>query len=401
MNNLEGLYGHPWTEPEYVIALHYYFLHRDSPRHKDSDFVKEAAELLGRTPASIVMRLENFASLDVEAGLSRKGLSNSGPICREVFLRWKDHRDHLKSCAEMLIRDRRKPRNLSLFEPERWEVPKALRRYELLEEIGEGGFGSVFSCVDVETGKLYALKIIKAQNRFDPETLHRFRREMRILRSVQHEHVIRLHNDNLDTEESFPAFVMDLAKYSLAQHLEYTGKDRGSKRPFLPIVEATNVFRSIASAVHALHSHVPKVVHRDINPHNILLMGNGFWILADFGLAKFVKSAATGSTFATRPGPGWGFGYYAAPEQFQDFTKTDERTDIYALGVLLWELFTKGLPPPDPANPELPEGLARVYVKAAVRNHEARYQSVAEMLVAFNDAIGDIMRLANAVTAGL
>ncbi len=388
MDNIRHLYGQPWKEREYVIALHYYFLHRDSPCHEDSSFVKEVAGLIGRTPASIAMRMENFASLDSDARPSHKGLSKGGPVCREMFLRWKDRRDHLSSCAEVFIRELKEPHPLSLFEPGQITMPKAFQKYELLDHLGDGGFASVFSCIEPVSRQTFALKILRNENRFANEILHRFLREMRILRNVQHEHVIRMHEDNLESEKSFPAFVMDLAECSLTQYLDWIKKEGGRRRPFMPTAEAAQLFRSIGSAVDALHHHQPKkVIHRDINPNNILRLANGTWVLADFGLAKFLQSAASVSSFVTNTGRGCGTLYYAAPEQYDDFTRTDERTDVYALGMLLWDLFTTATPYPQTDHPELPTEFEGIFRKAVDRNQSARYQSVAAMIADFDQAI--------------
>jgi hypothetical protein len=222
MDKVKQLYGRPWNEREYIVALHYYFSHREAPRHETADYILELANTLGRTPSAVVMRMENFGSLDSETDHARKGLGNLGPLCRKVFSDWEERQETLKACAEVLIRDASASETMSLFEPEIVTMPKAFGRYELLDRIGDGGSGTVFSCVDVNSRKNYAIKIIRADDRFDRETVHRFSREMRILASTEHPHVIRLRERNLDTEDSFPAFVMDLAEFSLAQHLQST-----------------------------------------------------------------------------------------------------------------------------------------------------------------------------------
>ncbi len=385
MGNAEQLYGRPWSEREYVIALHYYFENRDCPRHENSNYVRELAKLLGRTPASIVMRMENFGSIDRDTNSEKKGLANIGPMCGKVFFDWKERRESLQACADLLIREASTARTLNLFEPNPVTLPKAFDRYELLDRIGEGGFGSVFSCIDAESGQQYAIKIIRPDNRFDRETLHRFSREIRILSSIDHPNIIRLHERNLDSEDTYPAFVMDLAQCSLTHYLQLAMEKGNGKRPCIDLTEATSILRSIASGVHALHS--ASVIHRDINPNNVLLLSDGTWALADFGLAKFLPSAATATSFVTKTHVGWGTAYYAAPEQYRDFKRTDERTDIYALGMLMWELFAGAWPPPDVHNPGIPSYLAIIFGRAVEREPEARYQSVTDFLAEFNQAL--------------
>ncbi len=387
MDAVKQLYGKHWSKREYVIALHYYFRNRRSPCHVDAAYVQEAANLLGRTPASIAMRMENFANLDTEGRPSHKGLSKGGPLCREVFFQWKNQTDVLAQCADVYIEELKEPQALSLFEPERVTMPKAFDKYELLDPIGEGGFATVFSCIHADSGQPFALKILRAPHRWNEEALHRFIREMRILRSVRHEHVIRVHEDNLEKEKSFPGFVMDLADCSLAQYLETTKQESNRDKPYLLPEEAVHILQSVISAISALHGHSPrKVIHRDINPNNILLLQDKRWVLADFGLAKFGPSPASASSFASRTNRGWGTTYYAPPEQYANFTMTDERTDIYALGILIWELFTTAAGWPQMSDPQLPETMRTIFTRCTAAP-EKRYQSVRELEGALDEAI--------------
>jgi len=385
MDKARQLYGRPWSEREYVIALHYYFRYREEFRHVSTAYIMEQADVLGRTPAAVVMRMENFGSLDRDANDNRKGLANLGPIGRKVFFDWRDRQDSLRACAELLIRETAAPETISLFEPEAIVMPKAFDRYELLDRIGDGGSGTVFSCVDVLSKQAYAIKIIRADNQFDREIVHRFSREMRILGATDHPNVIRFHECNLGVEDTFPAFVMDLAECSLAQHMQTVMDKVGEIRPCLAAEEAALIFRSISSGVGALHQ--AGVIHRDVNPNNILRLPSGEWVLSDFGLAKYLPSAATASTFITRTHVGWGTAHYAAPEQYRDFKRTDERTDIYALGMLLWELFTRAWPPPDTRGSDMPTNLMRIFEKAVQRDAHARYESTTALLRDFDAAM--------------
>src|SRR4051812_24971585 len=353
------LYGKPWSEREYVIVLHYYFMHRESPRHIHCDYIKEAAHLIGRTAGSVVMRMENFASLDPAVTSQRKGLANVGPWCKKVFADWHQRPDYLKVCAELLIRDSNAGRGLSLFEPERVTLPRAFGRYELLDHIGDGGFGSVFSCLNTESNTQYAIKIIKADNRFGSEALHRFLREIRILAAVDPRHIIKLRESNLEDGKLFPAFVMDLAECSLSSFMQQAQLSDQTTRPCIDSATASSILLAVAQAIEALHA--AKAIHRDVNPNNILLLSDGRWVLADFGLAKFMPAMATATTFVTATHPGWGTAYFTAPEQYKDFKRTDERTDVYSLGMLMWELFSSAWPPPESHVPSLPEALAPIF----------------------------------------
>lgn len=381
MDDVKQLYGKPWSEREYVIALHYYFQNRSLPRHVTISYIRELSELLGRTPAAVVMRMQNFGSIDPDAERERQGLAHAGPMCVRIFNLWCGRQDSLQACAELLIRDMRGDRNLSLFEPQSVPLPRAFNSYELLDCIGEGAAGSVYSCIHAESQQQFAIKIIRADNRFDRETLHRFSREIRILSEVHHPNVIQLHERNFDTEEKYPAFIMDLAECSLTQHLQ-TSMSACNKRPCLDRSEASLILRSVASGVQALHS--AGIIHRDINPNNVLRLPSGRWVLADFGLAKYLPSAATATSFVTSTHVGWGTAYYAAPEQYRDFRQTNERSDIYALGMLLWELFTSSWPPPENAESGLPRSLTDTFSKSVTREPTNRYASVAQFMRDFD-----------------
>src|SRR5436305_1164592 len=136
-SGIEHLYGKPWKEREYVITLHYYFQYGNAARHEESELIREIANLLGRTPASVSMRMENYTNL--ESNPTRRGLSNGGPLCRKIFFEWEHRRDNLAACAEIFIRELKQPHALNLFEPDDVVLPKAFQRYELVERIGEGG----------------------------------------------------------------------------------------------------------------------------------------------------------------------------------------------------------------------------------------------------------------------
>jgi serine/threonine protein kinase len=126
---------------------------------------------------------------------------------------------------------------------------------------------------------------------------------------------------------------------------------------------------------------VPPIIHRDVNPNNILRLPSGAWFLADVGLAKFLQGH-TSTAFITKASRGLGTAFYAASEQYTDFKHTDERADIFAVGTLLWELFTNLTPPPIPGdaiNCGLPKPLSAVYSRATKRVSSERYSSVKEL----------------------
>ena len=389
MSKPSEIYGKPWSEREYIIVLHYYILHRGEPRHHLRDYVKEVADLLGRTVGSVVMRMENYASLDPGESSRRKGLVNVSTLGEKVFKEWFSQEGTLKACAEVLIRDTRGTEQPTLFDPEPVRMPRALGKYDLLDLLGDGGFGSVYSCVNSEDQKAYAIKIIRTDKITDPEVLGRFRREIKALKTLSHPNVIQIHEDNLDEQRDFPAFVMDLAKSSLSMFLEdrLGGQPAGDKRPVLPASEAIALLKAVMTAAQALHESRPALIHRDLNPNNILLMPDGRWVLADFSLAKFLPTAVVTTTFATGSHQGWGTDTYTAPEQWQDFKRTDQRADIYSLGVLIWEMMSPSWPPFDRSCLMLPGALEAVVLKATQRSRELRQSSVKQLVAELSDAV--------------
>ena len=203
--------------------------------------------------------------------------------------------------------------------------------------------------------------------------VHRFRREIKILRKAQNRNVIGLHEDNLDSEERFPAFVMDLADCSLPQYIHALAQREGrTLRPLLTAREAGAILSDVMLGVSALHD------HRDINPNNILRMPDGRWVIADFTLSKFLLG--TSSTYVTATTTrGWGTMYYAAPEQWRDFKAVDHRCDIYALGAVIWDLFTSGFPPPHDPDLQVPPKIEAIVRKAMAREPSDRHSDVTQL----------------------
>ncbi len=374
----EHLYGRPWSESEFLIVLKYYLQHRNEPRHERVAFVNELSRILGRTVSSILMRMENYASIDPEVHQRRTGLIHLNDKGRRIFENWNKQLDALDLTVGVLIRQNQQKDVPNLFNPTPIKIPKAFGKYELLDLLGEGTSGIVFSCIDSDTGKPYAIKIIHSHIVQNAELFHRFLREIRALRTISHPNVIALHQDNLDSERNFPAFIMDLARCSLTGYLE-AKRDLQTQRirPVLSRSESETIVHSAIDAIEALHNNSPRLIHRDVNPNNLLHLPDGRWVLADFGLAKFISTAAASTSFQTKTDRGWGTLWYTAPEQYDDFMNSTERTDIYSLGMLVWELFSSSGPPPCAEG--LPRKLSEFYVRATAREPHQRHQTVNEL----------------------
>lgn len=218
----------------------------------------------------------------------------------------------------------------SIFTPLEFPQPKQIGNYKIIEEIGNGGMGTVFLAVREDLRKKVALKIVKYE--FSSKELkRRFENERKILAALEHQNIARL-LDGGTTESGLPYFVMEYVD----------GKDLltycNSKQ--LSIDERLAIFRKICAAVSYAHGKL--VVHRDLKPSNILISADGEPKLLDFGISKLLDENSLEQT-----GTATAFGMltpnYASPEQFRGET-VGTSTDIYSLGVVLYELLTGNMP---------------------------------------------------------
>jgi len=207
-----------------------------------------------------------------------------------------------------------------------------LQRYRLIAPIGAGGMGQVFKAVraDDEFSKLVAIKIVQRGFSDDSQDaiVRRFRQERQILAGLEHPNIARL-LDGGSTPDGLPFLVME--------YVEGLPIDRylAAKKP--PLREILQLFRTVCSAVS--HAHTNLVVHRDLKPGNILVTEAGTPKLLDFGIAKLLDGAAE----RTRTGAGAMTPEYASPEQVRGAAITTS-TDVYSLGVLLYELLSGARP---------------------------------------------------------
>jgi serine/threonine protein kinase/tetratricopeptide (TPR) repeat protein len=211
--------------------------------------------------------------------------------------------------------------------------------YKILQRIGEGGFGSVYEAEQEHPVKRrVAIKVIKLG--MDTEhVIARFEAERQALAMMDHPHIARV-IDAGATEAGRPYFVMDLVKGDPIA--AYCDKQR------MPIVERLALFEQVCSAVQ--HAHTKGIIHRDLKPSNILVStqdGKPFARVIDFGIAKATSARLTDRTLFTELNQMIGTPVYMSPEQAEGNADIDTRTDVYSLGVVLYELLT-GTTPLDP-----------------------------------------------------
>jgi eukaryotic-like serine/threonine-protein kinase len=266
-------------------------------------------------------------------------------------------------------------------------VADALRgRYEIEREIGHGGMATVYLARDVRDERLVAIKVMhpRVANALNSQ---RFLREIAIAGSMGHPLIIPLHDSGAAGDVLF--YVMPYVEGdTLGQRLERVRR--------LPLEEALAVAHDVADALG--HAHRQGILHRDVKPENILLAG-GRALVADFGLARAIGAANYQKL--TDTGVLVGTVYYMSPEQVRDDRDLDQRTDIYALGCILYEMIT-GEPPytgrgltevasrilqgPIPSArhlvPDVPPGLDAAIGRALAKRAEERFGSMAEFAAA-------------------
>jgi serine/threonine protein kinase/Tfp pilus assembly protein PilF len=258
------------------------------------------------------------------------------------------------------------------------------RRYQIIEELGKGGMGRVYKVYDTEVREKLALKLLKPEIATDADTIERFRNELRLARTVSHRNVCRMHD--LGREEATGTYFITM-EYVPGDDLKSLIHSIGA----LPIGKAVAVARQVAEGLGEAHR--LGVVHRDLKPQNIMIDREGGARIMDFGIARSVRGKGL-----TGAGVMIGTPEYMSPEQV-DGRETDARSDIYAFGVVLFEMLTgrlpfegetplavavrqKSEPPPDPrqVNPQVPDDLAKLVLRCLKKEKGERYQSVPDLL---------------------
>jgi serine/threonine protein kinase/tetratricopeptide (TPR) repeat protein len=254
-------------------------------------------------------------------------------------------------------------------------------RYEIIEELGKGGMGKVYRVEDKKIKEEIALKLIKPEIASDRKTIERFSNELKIARKIAHRNVCRMYD--LGEEKGTHFITME---YVPGQDLRGLSKQTGQLAASTALSIAKQVCEGLTEA------HRLGVIHRDLKPHNIMIDKEGNARIMDFGIARSLT--AKGITGA---GVMIGTPEYMSPEQVESKV-IDQRSDIYSLGVILYEMITGRVPfegetplsiamkhksetPKDPRklNTQIPEDLSRVILKCMEKDKEKRYQSANEL----------------------
>lgn len=245
------------------------------------------------------------------------------------------------------------------------------KRYEVKKALGKGGMGMVYLVVDHKTGEPMALKTIRPEYTTSSVALHRFGREVRTIRKLNHPGIVRIRDAFRYGNQVF--YTMDYVRgWSLRALIqERTRLGLGS------------TVRILALVAHALEHAHQFTIHRDLSPENVMVLSDGSIRLLDFGLAKLTDTEPA----FTRIGVSLGKNHYISPEQLVSAADVDHRTDIYALGIMFYEMLTGQLPDEGKTITEivpiLPKGCDAFFEKATAKSPDARFSTAGE----FREAI--------------
>jgi len=278
-------------------------------------------------------------------------------------------------------------------------------RYEIIEEIGEGGMAHVYKARCKLLNRNVAVKVLKSEYSKDDTFVKRFRTEAQSAASLTHPNIVQVYD--VGEENGINYIVMELLE-------SRTLKDYIEEKGALSTSETLKISSQIASALEAAHKE--HIIHRDIKPQNIVLSRSLVAKVTDFGIAK-----ATTSTTITNFGTTMGSVHYFSPEHAKG-GYTDEKSDIYSLGVVMYEMATGRVPfnsdspvsvalkhiqespvAPMDANSKVPEILNNIILKAMAKNTANRYKSSKEILLDINDLMnnsGKNAKLNSSIEAG-
>jgi serine/threonine protein kinase/Tfp pilus assembly protein PilF len=271
------------------------------------------------------------------------------------------------------------------------EYKGSIAHYTILEKIGSGGMGEVYLALDTRLNRKVALKLLPQEFTKDKERIRRFEREARAVTALNHPYILTIYDIGQFEYSTFIA-----SEFVDGQTLRQ--KMRLSK---IPLKEILTIVIQVTEALDAAHR--AGIIHRDIKPENIMLREDGYVKVLDFGLSKPIENSADVSQLDTNPlsdtqtGIVIGTIRYMSPEQARGL-KVDTRTDIFSIGIVLYEMITHRLPFEGPTSTDVlaailekqppalssignfPEGLQWIINKALAKNEEERYQTAKDLI---------------------
>lgn len=271
-------------------------------------------------------------------------------------------------------------------------IGRTLGAYRIVEQLGVGGMATVFKAYHATMDRYVAVKVLPQHLARDPNFRARFEREARTIARLEHRHILPVHE--YGESDGIPYLVMRYTDGGTLSDLIASGQ--------VSLEHGAELVAQVGDALG--YAHRQGVVHRDIKPANVLIGRDGAALLSDFGIAKMYED----TMHLTGEGVMIGTPFYMAPEQVQG-RPADARSDIYALGVILYEVLAgrrpfvaetplavalmhvhEPLPPPRALRPDLPEVFERIILRAMAKNPEDRFQTADEMAAAIRSALVEL-----------
>ena len=269
------------------------------------------------------------------------------------------------------------------------QTGQTLGPYRILNQVGKGGMATVYRAYHAATDRYVAIKLLPRELAESPEFVGRFQQEARTIARLEHAHILPVYDFGQDGPHTY-LVMRYLEAGTLADRLPQGG---------LPLAEADRILAQLATALQ--YAHARGIIHRDLKPANVLVDASGNVYLTDFGIAKLLQADAR----FTGTGAMIGTPAYMSPEQGQGLP-VDQRSDIYSLGIILYEMVTghppfqadtpvalvyqhvnAPLPLPSAVKPGLPAEVERVVLKALAKNPADRYGSAGDLLDAWRIAL--------------
>ncbi len=269
-------------------------------------------------------------------------------------------------------------------------IGQQLANFRVERLIGQGGMAAVYLGQDVKLQRPVAVKVIDKRYKNDPAYAARFVKEARMMAKWRHENLIQIYYAD-DTKE-YSYYVMEYVDGSDLSTVMEMYADEGE---LMPIEDVLRIGNAVAGALDYAHSQ--GVIHRDIKPSNVLIADDGRVLVGDFGMALEVRDGSMGNIFGTP--------HYISPEQARRSADAVPQSDLYSLGVILYEILTGSVPFNDPSpasialqhisqtppslrsiNPEITPAVEAVILKALEKNPQNRYQSGAKLMAALDEA---------------